>query len=104
MKKPNQKIVYQYDLAGRYIGTALADESPREPGVFLIPARSTEQAPPPRENWPAGTFPRWIGSGWAMTGATNPQRAPETDPLEKLAQFLQANPDVLAAMEKTEQN
>jgi len=96
------KTVYQYDVAGRYLGETEADESPREPGVYHFPARTTELAPPARETWPEGSWPRWIGSGWAMTGSTNPQqRAPEADPLEKLAQFLQANPDVLAAMEKT---
>lgn len=96
------KTVYQYDVAGRYLGETDADESPLQPGVYHLPARTTELAPPPAETWPEGTWPRWIGTGWAMTGSTNPlQRAPEIDPLEKLAQFLQANPDVLAAMEKT---
>jgi hypothetical protein len=98
------KTVYQYDLAGRYLGETLADESPLEPGVFHLPARTTELAPPPRESWPENTWPRWNGVAWAMNGSTNPLlQAPQPDPMEKLAQFLQANPDVLAMMERTAQ-
>lgn len=95
------KTVYQYDVAGRYLGEAEADESPLEPGVYHLPARTTEQAPPPRETWPEGAWPRWIGAGWAMTGSSKLQQsAPEADPLEKLARFLQENPDVLAVMDR----
>ena len=42
----NTKTVYQYDLAGMYVGQTDADESPLEPGVFLIPARCAEVSPP----------------------------------------------------------
>ena len=40
------KIVYQCDYDGVFIGETIADESPLEPGVFLIPARSVEKKPP----------------------------------------------------------
>ena len=40
------KVVYQTARDGRYVGPAEADESPLEPGVFLIPAGCVEQRPP----------------------------------------------------------
>jgi hypothetical protein len=93
----NQKPVYQYDLAGRYIGETVADASPLEDDVFLLPARTTETAPPARETWPDGTWPRWNGTTWALTGL-NKSSTPADDPLAKLQRFLMANPDVVAAI------
>lgn len=40
------KIVYQLDEHGYFINEIHADESPLEPGVFLIPAGCTELEPP----------------------------------------------------------
>lgn len=41
------KTVYAYHPeTGVFLGTTEADESPLEPGVFLLPAFSTEQKPP----------------------------------------------------------
>lgn len=40
------KTVYQTDNEGVYVGETTADESPLEPGVFLIPAGGVEFAPP----------------------------------------------------------
>lgn len=36
------KEVIQLDAAGYFIGTAIADESPLEPGVFLMPAHTVD--------------------------------------------------------------
>ena len=99
MNETKSKTVYQYDLAGRYLGEVEADESPLEPGVYHLPARTTELAPPASETWPEGKWPRWNGIAWAMTGSTAPKKAQADDPLEKLARFLQANPDVLAKLD-----
>jgi hypothetical protein len=97
----SSKTVYQYDVAGRYLGETLADESPLEAGVYHLPARTTEQGPPPKDSWPEGRWPRWNGISWLMIGSTDPlQQPPEDDPLEKLARFLEANPDVLAVMDR----
>jgi hypothetical protein len=38
--------IYNYDKDGIYVGESLADQSPLEPGVFLIPALATEIAAP----------------------------------------------------------
>lgn len=40
------KIVYQLDDAGYFIGETIAQESPLEPGIFLIPRNAVELAPP----------------------------------------------------------
>ena len=39
-----------------YVGSSLADESPLEPGVFLIPAHATELEPPSCENCEISIF------------------------------------------------
>ena len=64
------KTVYQHDVAGLYIGPTAADESPLEPGVYLIPARCTT-APPPAE-LPEGRWPRWNGSTWDLVTLPRP--------------------------------
>lgn len=90
------KTVYQYDLAGLYVGPTVADESPLEPGVFHIPARAVE-LPPPAEV-PADKWPRWNGSAWQLVNRPASRRnGPVIDaPVDKLRAFLEANPDVAA--------
>ena len=83
------KTVYQCDFDGWYAGTADAHESPREPGVYMIPAGCVEDSPPSSD----GLTPRWVGGEWVM------QLKPvETvvSAQEKLAQFLAGNPDVVS--------
>jgi hypothetical protein len=89
------QTAYQFDHAGLYIGETVADESPLEPGVYLLPARAT-LAPPPADV-PADMWPRWNGSHWQLV---NRPTAPATeDPVAKLAAFLSANPDVAALLQ-----
>jgi hypothetical protein len=87
-----QKTAYQYETAGLYVGQTGADESPLEPGVYLLPAGCTLTAPPAAT---AGKVPRWNGRGWQMV--TRPK---QPDPLDKLRDFLAANPDVAAALKQ----
>lgn len=90
------KTVYQVDRSGLYVGETLADESPLEPGVWLMPARTVETPPP--TGYAAGQWPRWNGGEWVL--ANNVQAANDNSPLEKLQAFLQANPDVAELISK----
>lgn len=89
------KIAYQFDMAGLFVATTIADESPLEEGVFLLPAGCTFTAPP--EELPDGKWPRWNGTAWTMANRPNTSAA-EENPLAKLQAFLTANPDVAAVL------
>lgn len=67
-------LAYNYDEeSGIYIGSEEADESPLEPGIFLLPAFSTAVAPPVEQ----GGFVRtWNGTAWTHVAI---QTAPEPD-------------------------
>jgi hypothetical protein len=86
------KTVYQYDRSGLYVGETVADESPLEPGVWLMPALTVDVPPP--TGFQEGQWPRWNGTAWAL--ANNIKAANDDDPLLKLKAFLAANPDVAA--------
>lgn len=96
------KTAYQFDAAGLYQGTTVADESPLEPGVYLLPARCTLTEPP--AEFPPGQWPRWNGKAWALVPrpapATEPADAPAEDPVAKLQAFLAQNPDVAALLQQ----
>ncbi|WP_435605886.1 phage major tail tube protein [Pseudomonas knackmussii] len=57
-------IAYQFNLAGLYVGETEADESPMEPGVYLVPAHCTLIAPP--ADVPDGRWPRFNGTSWSL--------------------------------------
>lgn len=89
----NTKTAYQYDVAGLYYGETVADESPLEPGVYLVPALCTLTPPP--ATWPESKWPRWNGRKWALIKKpVVPEPAAEPTPEEKLRRFLAENPDV----------
>lgn len=86
-----EKMVYQYDASGLYLGTTLADESPLEQGVFHLPAHCTETSVP--DTWAEDQHPRWDGCTWQLVA--KPKLAVIESPEHKLADFLKNNPDVL---------
>lgn len=94
----NTKTVYQYDIAGMYIGQAEADESPLEPGVFLIPAMCVTLAPPESSG---NQWPRWNGAKWELISAAPANDNQPANPVDKLREFLSANPDVAALIGAT---
>lgn len=57
----NFKSVSQLDQNGKFIGATTADESPLEPGVFLIPAGAVDVDPPVV---PSGYYAVWNGEGF----------------------------------------
>lgn len=89
------KTAYQTDAAGRLTGEAQADESPLEPGVWLLPAGATFDAPP--AEWPDDKWPRYVAGKWELV--TRPAVADSATPTAKLAAFLAANPDVAAIID-----
>lgn len=86
---------YQTDRAGLYAGETVADDSPLEPGVLIVPAGAVLVPPP--QSIPDGQWPRWNGSAWDLVPI--PPRRAGPSPAEKLAAFLAANPDVAALIE-----
>lgn len=73
-----QKQVYSFAADGRFCGVTVADESPLEPGVFLLPANTTE-LPPNEEK--EGFYQVFNGQEWAF--CPNPVCAPLPPPEEK---------------------
>lgn len=56
--------IYHYNpVSGIYSGESVADESPLEEGVFLIPAHATT-SPPPEVNM--GEYAAWTGDEWEV--------------------------------------
>lgn len=93
------KTVYQCDHAGMYVGPTESDESPLEPGVWLIPARCVQIEPPAA---PDGKWPRWNGAAWQIVTLHNQPAVEVSDPVAKLRDFLTANPDVAALLQSTD--
>lgn len=90
------KTVYETDADGYYIGPATVDESPMEPGVFLMIPGAVELPPP--HVAPAAQEWRIVEGEWALVPARR-QAAPLSPLLrdaavEKLRAFLASNPDV----------
>lgn len=57
------KTVYQTDHLGILVGITVADQSPLEPGVWIIPGGCVEPAPPQAAEH---QLPRWDGERWHL--------------------------------------
>jgi hypothetical protein len=57
-------IAYNYHpQTGVFLGQFEADESPLEPGIFILPANATFQAPPSAQERKQIV---WVGQGWEV--------------------------------------
>lgn len=83
-----QKMVFQYNHEGWYVGPGISRESPREPGVFISPQNSVE-VQPPTEVAP-GCWPRWNGHVWLM--ARPEERDDKRTVMQTIRDFLRNNP------------
>ena len=71
--------IYHYDPLLRICtGVSEADESPLEPGVFLIPAFATEF--PPLSKVPDGQYNYFDGDGWMLKDIPPPPEAEYSNP------------------------
>lgn len=59
-----EKIVSQLNPGGFYVGPVVADESPLEPGVFLIPGGAIDTTPP---DVPEGLRAQYVGGEWVFS-------------------------------------
>lgn len=89
-----EKTVYLYDSMGFFTGSALADPSPLESDVYILPANATMDAPPAPEE---GKQARWNGSHWVNVTT---QIGDDAVAVNKLKEFLSNNPDVAALLTK----
>lgn len=70
------KQVAQLDQDGYFVGMTIADESPLEPNVFLIPAGAVDAGPP---LVPEGQQAKWDGSQWIFEDIPEPETEPEPE-------------------------
>ena len=70
--------IYHYNPdTGIYVGEGVADESPLEPGVWMIPANSVTTAPP---NVGEDQFVVFNNGIWEVNTIPEPEPEPEPEP------------------------
>ena len=70
--------IYHYDPATSvYLGIGQADESPLEPGVWLIPTDASTEEPPKFGDSEQAV---WTGDGWLLQPIPEPEPDPEPEP------------------------
>lgn len=80
--------IYHFNpVSGDFVGQGIADESPLEEGVFLIPAHATKQVPP---IVPDGSRAVFNGSSWVVE-IIPPVPTPDVPP-EPLPTVLTCSP------------
>jgi hypothetical protein len=100
MTQPKQKIVFQTNHEQVLIGTCLADESPLEPGVWMIPGGCVEVATP---EIPGGKQARWAAGAWIIEDAPAPIAEPVAPPVVNDQPGLETRVIVQAYMDQTAQ-
>jgi hypothetical protein len=89
-------LAYQTDRAGHFVEVIEADESPLEPGKYLLPAGATFVPPP--STWPEDKWPRFNGRAWQLIQKPKLASA-DNDAVLKLKHFLNNNPDVMELLQ-----
>lgn len=77
------KTVSQLNASGYFTGTVIADESPLEPGAYLIPGGAIDVPPP---NIPAGKVALRQGNSWVFVLPPEPEE--ETPPVDGVPQSV----------------
>lgn len=70
------KQVIQLDAQGYFVGTTMADESPLEQGVYLMPADTIDGEVP---TIPDGHKAKW-NNGWVFEAIPEPDPEPDPEP------------------------
>lgn len=68
-------IYHYHPTSGDYLGTGAADESPLEPGVYLIPAHATENPPPEYDQTTQSC--RFFDGDWIVDVIPDPGTEPD---------------------------
>lgn len=99
-----QKQVSQLDAEGFFSGVAMADESPLEPGVFLLPGGAIDRDPP-KQLEEGKRYKPW-GKGWRAEDIPKPEE-PVAEPVQPVevkppsaADALQEMQALMARMEE----
>jgi len=79
--------VYQCDANGFLIGETVADESPLEKGVFLIPANCTKKKPPKEKE---GKIAQFADDKWKLVDIPKPVESLETE----VADVVEDEPEI----------
>jgi hypothetical protein len=80
-------IVYQTDHLGYYVGEAIADPSPMEPGKYLIPAGCVTLRPPGAPS--PGKVWRWSQTVWNEVDDPSIPAPPPPPTPEQQRKFMQ---------------
>lgn len=92
------KIIFHYNpITFVLLGSGLADESPLESGVYLIPAHATDIEPPSCKQ---GFAPFWNGSGWDIKDVSLDEPKPEDPQQDKPKTYAELLEDKITQLEK----
>lgn len=70
------QIYHYHPVTGEYVGPGMADESPLEKGVWLVPANATALEPPIARE---GHLVKFEAGSWEYAEIVTPEPAPEPE-------------------------